>query len=85
MENNELKKCCFKHRTCYNFDVIIKNEDFDFDSILLDEKLHKNVLIYNISCKTLIVAKPLRIRFDKVFHLLYHPLVLLEFMIELDI
>ena len=37
-----------------------------FDNILIDEKLYKNILVYNISYKTLIGIKPLRIRFDKV-------------------
>ena len=41
------------------FDDIIKNEDFGFDNILLDEKSH-------ISYKTFIGSKPLRIRFNKV-------------------
>ena len=65
MENNE-KKACIKNRTCYYFDNIVKLEDFDFDNILIDEKLHKNILIYDISCKILIGPLPLRIRFDKV-------------------
>ena len=44
--------------TCYYFNDIIKLEDFDID-ILTDEKSHKNILIYNISYKTLIGPKPL--------------------------
>ena len=32
----------------------------------MDEKSHKNTLVYDISYKTFIGAKPLRIRFDKV-------------------
>ena len=32
----------------------------------MDEKLCKNILIYDILCKFLIGAKPLRIMFDKV-------------------
>ena len=39
MENNEFKKACIKNRTCYYFDDIIKSEDFDFNNILIDEKL----------------------------------------------
>ena len=62
--NDELKEINIKNRTCYYFDGITKTEDFDFDNILLDEKLHQNILIYEISCKTLIDAKPLHIRFD---------------------
>ena len=44
---------------CYYF------EDFDIDIILIDEKSHENILIYDISYKTLLDSKPLRIRFDK--------------------
>ena len=33
---------------------------------LISEKSHENILIYDMSYKTLISAKPLRIRFDKV-------------------
>ena len=45
---------------------MIKIEDFGFDNILLDKKSYEDILIYDISYKTLICAKPLRIRFDKV-------------------
>ena len=51
-------------------DDIISDIDFDFDKILLDEKSYKNkyenILIYDILYKTLMGAKPLRIRFDKI-------------------
>ena len=40
---------------------IIKLEDFDFDNILIDEKSHENILIYDISYKTSVGSK----RFDK--------------------
>ena len=36
----------------------------------MDEKLYENILIYDVSYKTLIGAKPLHIRFDKVDGLL---------------
>ena len=65
MENNEFKEVCIKNRTYYYFNDMIKLEDFDFD-ILIDRKSHKNILIYDISNKTLIASKPLRIRFDKI-------------------
>ena len=65
MENNELKKVHIKNRTCYYFDDIIKLEDFDLDNILIDDKSHGNILIYDISYKTF-GSKPLRIRFDKI-------------------
>ena len=66
MQNNELKKVRIKNRTCYYFDDIIKLEDFDLDNILIDEKSQENILIYDISYKTLIGSKPLRIKFDKI-------------------
>ena len=66
MENNEIKKVRIKNCTCYYFDDTIKLEDFDPDNILIDEKSHENTLIYDISYKTLIGLKPLRIRFDKI-------------------
>ena len=40
-------------------------EDFDIDNILIDEKSHKNIFIYDISFETLIDPKPLHIIFDK--------------------
>ena len=52
MENNELKKDCIKNRTCYYFDDIIKLENLNIDNIFIDEKSHKNILIYDISYKT---------------------------------
>ena len=45
---------------------MIKIEDFNLDNILIDEKSYENILAYNISCKNLIAAKPLCIRFDKI-------------------
>ena len=38
MENTKLKKVTIKNRTCYDFDDIVKIEDFEFDNILLDDK-----------------------------------------------
>ena len=64
--DDELKEINIKNRTCYYFDDIIKIEDFDLDSISIGEKSYKNILVYNISYETLIDAKPLRIRFDKI-------------------
>ena len=66
MENNETKKACMKNRMCYYFDDIIKLEGLDLDNFLIDEKSHENILIYDISHKTQIVSKLLRIRFDKI-------------------
>ena len=38
----------------------------DIDNILIVEKSHENILIYDLSYKSLIGSKPLRIRFDKI-------------------
>ena len=35
-------------------------EDFDFDNVLIDEKLHKNILIYDISYNILIGLRALK-------------------------
>ena len=67
---DELKEIDIKNRTCYYFDDIIgvmdTNSDFDFSDTLLGEKCYKenykNILIYDISGKTLTSAKQLRIR-----------------------
>ena len=48
MESNELKKRCIKNRRCYYFDDIIKFDDFDFKNILIAEKSHRKLLIYDI-------------------------------------
>ena len=55
-----------KNRTCYYFDDLIKLKYFDLNNTLIDEKSHKNILIYDISYKTLINLKPLLIGFDKI-------------------
>ena len=52
--------------TSYCFDDKIKIEDFDLANISIDEKSSKNILVWNISYKGLIAAKPLLIRFDKI-------------------
>ena len=61
-----LKKVRIKNRMCYYFDDIIKLEDFHIDNILIDEKSHENILVYDILYKTSIGTKPLRVRFDKI-------------------
>ena len=48
------------------FDCIMKIKDLDFNNILINGNSCENVLVYDISHKTLIGAKPLRIRFRKV-------------------
>ena len=44
---------------------VIKFKGFDFYDFLIDYRSYENVLVYYISYKTLIGAKPLSIRFDK--------------------
>ena len=61
-----MKRIDTKNSACYYFEDIIKIEDFDFENILLDEKLYENTLVYNFSYNNLIGAKLLRIRIDKV-------------------
>ena len=64
--NDELKEIDIKNRTCCYFDDLSKSEDFVLCNILTYEKLYENILVYGISSKALIGAKPLRIRFSKV-------------------
>ena len=70
MESKEkLKDIDIKNHTCYYFDDIMRVADIDFDNILFGKKSHntyKNILIYDISYKTFISAKPLRIRFHEI-------------------
>ena len=66
MEETEFKIVCIKNRACYYFNDMIKLEDFDIGNILMDGKPNQHILIYGISYKTLIGAKPLRSRFNKV-------------------
>ena len=61
MKKNSIKNC-----TCFYFDGIVRLEHFDLNNILIDNKSYKNILVYNISHKTLIGVKPLRISFDKI-------------------
>ena len=64
--NAELKEIDIKDCTRYYFDDIIKIVDFYFDNFLFIDNSHGNILIYDISYKTLIGAKSLSIRFNKV-------------------
>ena len=60
--HDELIEINIKNDIRSYFSDIIKIEDFDFNSILLHEKSYKITLVYVISYKTFIVAKPVRIR-----------------------
>ena len=61
-----LKEVDIKNSICYYFDHIINSNDFDRDNILLVEKSHETLSNYDVACKTLYGARPLRIFFDKV-------------------
>ena len=63
---DELKEINVKNCACYYFDDIIRDFDTNFDNILLDEKLHENISVYDISYKTSMGTKPLPIRFNKI-------------------
>ena len=55
-----MEKMSFNIKNCtrFYFDDIIKLEDVDIGNILIYEKSHENILIYDISYKTLIGSKP---------------------------
>ena len=59
--NDKLKEIDIKNCTCYYFDYKTETEDFDLDNILADEKSYGNILVYNISYKSLIDSKPLNV------------------------
>ena len=66
MENNEFKKVLIKNWACYYLDEITKLEDFNINNILIAEKSHESIFIYDVSYRTLIGSKPLRIRLNKI-------------------
>ena len=51
IESNKLKETDMKNRMYYYVD----STDFDFDNILIDEKSNENILVYDISYKTLFI------------------------------
>ena len=65
VKNHKIVKNC---ENCKNQYLLFRWHNYDsyFDNILSDEKSYKNILIYDILCKTFIDAKPLPIMFDKV-------------------
>ena len=64
--NDKLKETIVKNCTCYYFDDIIEFEDFYIDIILIDEKSYEKYFGLQYFIKTLMGAKPLHIRFDKI-------------------
>ena len=51
---------------CYYFDSMINSEDFNLNNISIDEKSQENILIYDVSYKTLIDSIFLRIKFFEI-------------------
>ena len=64
--NNKLKEIDIKNFTCCYFDYIMKNKHFDISNILIDKKSYKNILVHDISYKTLISIRTFRIKFYKI-------------------
>ena len=64
--NDKLKEIDSKNCTCCYIDDLIKIKGFDLHNILIDEKSYESILVCNISYKSLIDSKPLRVRFDKI-------------------
>ena len=52
--NSKLKEIDIKNRTCY-ISMTLKIEVFDFNNILINEKSYKNILVYDIYYKILLV------------------------------
>ena len=61
-----MKEVDIKIRTCYYFDDIVNDIVINFNDILLDEKLCKNISVHGIWDKTSTGLKPLRITFNKI-------------------
>ena len=51
---------------CYYFDFMINLEGFNLNNISIDEKSQENILIYDVSYKTLIDSIFLRIKFFEI-------------------
>ena len=49
----KFKKLALNYYSYYYFDDTFELENFNLDNILIDEKSHENILIYDISYKTL--------------------------------
>ena len=61
MMSNKLKEVDIKNRICYYFDHIINSNEFDVDNLLLVERSHQTMSIFDISYKTPYGARPIRI------------------------
>ena len=60
------QKVRIKNRAFSYFNNGIKFEHFSFDNILIGKRSHENFSIYDIPYQTLIGAKSLRVRFNKI-------------------
>ena len=58
---DKLREIDIKYRACYHFDDIINGIDINFSDILLAKKLYENISVYDISYKTSMGPKTLRI------------------------
>ena len=56
VSDDGLKEFDIINRAWYYFDDIFEIEHFDFTNTLLNEKWYVNILIFDVSYKTLIVA-----------------------------
>ena len=59
--NDKLEEVDIKTFTFYHFDDIIRFRGINFSDILLDKKSNENTLIFDISYKIFMGAKPLGI------------------------
>ena len=77
----KLKEIDTKNWTCYYFDDTIKDIDIYLVDTLLDKILYKNILVYDISYRTSMAPKPLRIwfnvidRFIRIYYLIMYCLI----------
>ena len=62
----KLKEIDIKNHTCYFFYDLMRLWAISFSDILSEKKLYENILIYDISYKTFMGTKSLRIWFDKI-------------------
>ena len=81
---DELKEIDIKNRVCYYFDDIFTGRDIYSADILLDEKIHYNILVYDISYKTSTGPKPMPIRFDKMDGFITIPDVKIKHLVLFD-
>ena len=71
MEITELKKLILKiARVIIQIAQLKLKILITLNNILIDEKICKNILVYDISCRVLFGSKPLRIKFGEGVDLL---------------